>query len=52
MLEYARKQARKDALQRKEELEARLAKIRAKEKRIKERYENGEPQNKRRVGLN
>ncbi|KAK5125880.1 ATP-dependent DNA helicase chl1, partial [Cryomyces antarcticus] len=47
MLEHARKEKRRNALQQRADLETRLAKIRAKEKRLKERYQNGEPQQKR-----
>ncbi|KAF2088523.1 DNA repair helicase [Saccharata proteae CBS 121410] len=47
MLEHARQEKRRVALQQREELEARLAKIRVKERRLRERYESGEPLQKR-----
>ncbi|KAJ4303589.1 ATP-dependent DNA helicase chl1 [Kalmusia sp. IMI 367209] len=47
ILEHARKQKKQAALARKQELEGRIAKIKAKEKKIKDRYRNGEPQPKR-----
>lgn len=49
MLEYAREEKRRTALQHRADLEDRLAKVRAKEKRLKERYANGEPRFKRQV---
>ncbi|KAI9816568.1 MAG: ATP-dependent DNA helicase chl1 [Pycnora praestabilis] len=52
MNEYARKQKRQTALQQKAEVETRLAKIRAKEKRQKEKYERGEPMQKKLRGDN
>jgi chromosome transmission fidelity protein 1 len=45
--EHAQKQRKQEALRRKEELNDRIAKIKAKEKRAKERYESGEPKYKR-----
>lgn len=47
MVEYARKQKRQDALDRRKELDDRIAKVKAKEKRIKEHYESGEPRHKK-----
>lgn len=47
ILEHARKQRRQEALSRKQDLDDRIAKIKEKEKRAKERYENGEPRFKR-----
>ncbi|KAJ9648856.1 ATP-dependent DNA helicase chl1 [Coniosporium tulheliwenetii] len=47
IVEHAREQKRQAALRERADLEARLAKIRAKEKRLKERYENGEPTHKK-----
>ncbi|KKY21951.1 putative imidazole glycerol phosphate synthase hishf [Diplodia seriata] len=47
MLEYAREEKRRTALQQRADLEDRLAKVRAKEKKLKERYSNGEPHFKR-----
>ncbi|EKG22592.1 Helicase-like DEXD box c2 type [Macrophomina phaseolina MS6] len=49
MLEHARKEKRRAALQQRAELEERLANVRAKERKLKERYENGEPLFKRQV---
>lgn len=51
MLEHAQKQRRQEALRRRQELNDRIAKIKAKEKRAKERYENGEPRYKRQKTL-
>lgn len=48
MIAHARKQKKQAAIARRQELEARLAKIKQKEKLIKERYQNGEPSYKRR----
>jgi chromosome transmission fidelity protein 1 len=48
IVEHAQKQRKQEALRRKQELDERIAKIKAKEKRAKERYENGEPGYKRR----
>jgi chromosome transmission fidelity protein 1 len=45
--EHAQKQRKQEALQRKQELNDRIAKIKVKEKRAKERYESGEPKYKR-----
>jgi chromosome transmission fidelity protein 1 len=47
LIEQARRQKKEEALRRRSELENRLAKIRAKEKRLKERYQSGEPKFKR-----
>lgn len=47
MLEHARKQRKQDAFRRRQELNERLAKIKAKEKRAKERSAAGEPAHKR-----
>jgi len=48
IVEHAQKQRKQEALRRKQDLNDRIAKIKAKEKRAKERYENGEPNYKRR----
>jgi chromosome transmission fidelity protein 1 len=48
VLEHAQKQRKQAALARRQGLEDRISKIRAKERRAKERYEIGEPQYKRR----
>lgn len=47
ILEHAQKQRKQEALRRRQELNDRIAKIKAKEKRAKERYEGGEPRYKR-----
>ena len=47
ILEYARKQKKQAALARQQELEDRIAKIKAKEKKAQERLANGEPHGKR-----
>jgi chromosome transmission fidelity protein 1 len=47
ILEHAQKQKKQEALRRKQELNDRIAKVKAKEKRAKERYQNGEPRYKR-----
>ncbi|KAF2134439.1 DNA repair helicase, partial [Dothidotthia symphoricarpi CBS 119687] len=47
ILEHAQKQRRLEALSRKQEFDDRIAKIKAKEKRAKDLYENGEPRFKR-----
>ncbi|KAF2477719.1 ATP-dependent RNA helicase-like protein chl1 [Lindgomyces ingoldianus] len=47
MIEYARKQKKQAAIHRRQELETRIANIKKKEKRVKERYQNGEPLYKR-----
>ncbi|KAJ4375400.1 ATP-dependent DNA helicase chl1 [Neocucurbitaria cava] len=47
MLEHVQQQKRQEALRRKQEFNDRIAKIKAKEKRTKERYENGVPRFKR-----
>lgn len=49
MLEHAREEKRRAALQQRAALEERLAKVRAKERKLKERYDNGEPRFKRQV---
>ncbi|KAF1848188.1 DNA repair helicase [Cucurbitaria berberidis CBS 394.84] len=48
IIEHAQKQRKQEALRRRQELNDRIAKIKAKEKRTKARYENGEPSSKRR----
>ncbi|KAF2402582.1 DNA repair helicase [Trichodelitschia bisporula] len=48
MLEYERKEKRRKALQNRRDLEGRLARIREKEKKVRLRYERGEPEGKRR----
>ena len=45
--EHAQKQRKQEALRRRQELNDRIAKIKANEKRATERYESGEPKNKR-----
>ncbi|CAI9630949.1 unnamed protein product [Alternaria burnsii] len=47
IIEHAQKQRKQEALRRKQDLDDRIAKIKAKEKRAKERYESGEPKYKR-----
>ncbi|KAI9676879.1 MAG: ATP-dependent DNA helicase chl1 [Caeruleum heppii] len=47
MLEHAREQKRQNAFRRKADTEARLAQIRAREQRQRERYANGEPASKK-----
>ena len=47
MLEHAQAEKKHQALHRKRELEARVAKIKEKEKRIKQRYEDGDSRAKR-----
>jgi chromosome transmission fidelity protein 1 len=47
ILEHAQKQKKQEALRRKQELNERIAKVKAKEKRAKQRYESGEPRFKR-----
>jgi chromosome transmission fidelity protein 1 len=47
MLEHVQKQRKEEALQRRQELDDRLAKVKAKEQRAKERFECGEPRSKR-----
>ncbi|KAF2195102.1 DNA repair helicase [Zopfia rhizophila CBS 207.26] len=47
MIEHACRQKKDAAIRRRQDLENRIAKVRAKEKRIKDRYQNGEPQFKR-----
>lgn len=51
VLEYLRKEKEEALIRSKRELEGRLAKIRAKELRQKQRYERGEPRQKKLVGL-
>jgi chromosome transmission fidelity protein 1 len=48
MKEHARNEERRNALQHRQDLEKRLTKVREREKKVKQRYENGEPQTKRR----
>jgi chromosome transmission fidelity protein 1 len=48
MKEHARNEKRRNALQHQQDLENRLAKVREREKKIKQKYENGEPLTKRR----
>jgi chromosome transmission fidelity protein 1 len=48
MLEHVRTERKRAAFVRRQDLEDRIAKIKAKEKRIKERYQDGEPSYKRR----
>ncbi|KAF1973302.1 DNA repair helicase [Bimuria novae-zelandiae CBS 107.79] len=52
IVEYARKQKKQSALARKQELENRIAKIKAKEKKVKDRHMNAEPQAKRHKASN
>lgn len=47
MLEHTQRQKKEEALQRRHELNERLAKIKAKEKRAKERFDSGGPRYKR-----
>lgn len=47
ILEHAQKQKRQEALHRKRDLDDRLARIKTKERRAKERHEGGEPSSKR-----
>jgi chromosome transmission fidelity protein 1 len=47
LLEHAQKQRKQEALRRRQELNDRIAKVKANEKRAKERYESGEPRFKR-----
>lgn len=47
MLDYTQRQRKEEALQRRQELNERLAKIKAKEKRTKKRFDSGEPRYKR-----
>jgi len=49
MLEHERKEKKQALLSQRADFESRLAKIRAKEKMIRERFEKGEPQYKRQV---
>lgn len=49
MLEHERKEKKQALLSRRANFESRLAKIRAKEKMIRERFEKCEPQYKRQV---
>jgi chromosome transmission fidelity protein 1 len=48
MKEHARNEKRRNALQHLQDFEERLAKVREREKKIKQKYENGEPLTKRR----
>jgi chromosome transmission fidelity protein 1 len=48
VLEHVRKQKKQAALARRQELESRIAKIKEKEKKLKERYQDGDPRFKRR----
>ena len=50
MVEYAREQRRRALFRERKDLEVRLAKVRAREKRQQEHYESGEPRFKRLVG--
>ncbi|KAE9987678.1 hypothetical protein EG328_001911 [Venturia inaequalis] len=52
MKEHARNERRRNALQHRHDLERRLAKLREKEKKVKQLYENGEPVTKRRKVAN
>lgn len=52
MKEHARNERRRNALQHRHDLERRLAKLREKEKKVKQQYENGEPVTKRRKVAN
>jgi chromosome transmission fidelity protein 1 len=47
ILEHAQKQRKQEALHRRQELNDRIARVKAKEKRVKDRVENGEPRHKR-----
>ncbi|PVI02207.1 DNA repair helicase [Periconia macrospinosa] len=47
MLDYARKQKRQEALNRRQELEGRIARVKAQEKQVKESFESGGPRVKR-----
>jgi chromosome transmission fidelity protein 1 len=47
LLEHAQKQRKQEAVRRRQELNDRIATVKAKEKRAKERYESGEPRFKR-----
>lgn len=48
MLEHAQEQKKREALRRKQDLSDRIAKIKVKERRAKERYDSDGPQSKRR----
>lgn len=52
MKEHARNERRRNALQHRQDLEKRLAKVREREKKLKQQYENGEPMTKRRKVAN
>ncbi|TLD35402.1 DNA repair helicase [Venturia nashicola] len=52
MKEHARNERRRNALQHRQDLEKRLAKVRERERKLKQSYENGEPVNKRRKVAN
>ncbi len=49
IVEHARAEKRQAALRRRQDLEKRLARIRAHEKSLRDRHENGEPCRKRQV---
>ena len=51
MVEHSRQRRRQDALQRNADQEAKLAKIRAKEGRARDRYKFGEPPHKKIVRI-
>lgn len=48
MLEHAREEKKRNALQKRADLEAKLEAVRQKERKVRERYESGEPYAKRR----
>ena len=50
MIEHDKEQKRQAILQKRKDLEARLARVRAREKRQQELYENGGPRSKKLVG--
>lgn len=47
ILEHAQKQKKQEALRRRQELNERIARVKAREKKAKDHYENGEPRLKR-----
>ncbi|KAK8152501.1 ATP-dependent RNA helicase-like protein chl1 [Phyllosticta citrichinensis] len=47
MLEHAREEKRRAALHQRQQLEERIARVRARERKLKERHSNGEPHRKR-----
>ena len=49
MIENVKQEKRREAVRAREDLEARLAKAREKEEKMKRQYQNGEPAMKRRV---